>query len=95
MNETCDVMAKEHLTRAFLKDDVFTGIFPYEQFVLYAGKDKITSSPASSIHRWWSYKTARALYHNKKMIDIEDFDLIYWKGMGKVGYQARLPLLWN
>ena len=84
MNETCDVMAKEHLTRAFLEDDVFTGIFPYEQFVLYTGKDKITSSPASSIHRWWSYKTARALFHNKKMIDIEDFDLIYWKGMGKV-----------
>lgn len=84
MNELCDDKAKEHLIRSFLADDVITGPLPYEQFVLLAGKSKITSSPARSIHRWWSYKTARALFHGKKLIDYADFDLIYWKGMGKV-----------
>ena len=36
------------------------------------------------IKTWWNYKIARELYHSKQIVDKANFDLIYWKGMGKL-----------
>ena len=83
-NELCDVMAKEHLIYAFLEGDCISDNFPYEQVVFEVDNEKVTSSPTKSIHKYWSFKTARALYHNKKKMHKDHFDLIYWHGMGKV-----------
>ena len=36
--------------------------------VFEVDNEKVTSSPTKSIHKYWSSKTARALYHNRKKI---------------------------
>lgn len=83
-NEICDQNAKSRLVQSFLDDDYITGVLPFEQIRLVINDEKVTSSPTQAIHKFWSYKTARALFHNRKIVHKDHFKLIYWPGMGKV-----------
>jgi hypothetical protein len=51
---------------------------PFEEIRVYAGRDKLTSSPKKELARFWSYSTARDLYNNRKIVSHRHFHLICW-----------------
>ena len=45
------------------------------------GRAKVTASATEAIYDWKSRQTAKALYHEREIVDEDSFDLIYWKGI--------------
>ena len=45
------------------------------------GRVKVTASATEIIYDWKSTQTAKALYHEREIVDEDSFDLIYWKGI--------------
>ena len=51
---------------------------------MICGNQRVTASATDAIYEWNSRQAAKALYDKKGIVSSEHFDLIYWKGMGKV-----------
>lgn len=85
-NVLMDGLAKRALLASLLNRNFIDEDLPFESFIVRCGQQKVRSSPVESIYRWWGYRTARALFHNRKVnrLDHSLFDLVYWKGMDKV-----------
>jgi hypothetical protein len=79
-----DALAKRALLSSLCNRQFIDVNFPFEQIVLQVGGKKVVSSPTTAIYNWWGHKTARKLFHSKKIVDKSLFDLIYWPGMDKV-----------
>ena len=84
LNVQMDALAKRALLSSLCNRQFIDVNFPFEQIVLQVGGKKVVSSPTTAIYNWWGHKTARKLFHSKKIVDKSLFDLIYWPGMDKV-----------
>ena len=85
-NVLMDSLAKKALLASLINRHFIEADLPFEPFTIRCGNTKVRSSPLASIYRWWGYRTARALFHQRKVnrLDHSLFDLVYWKGMDKV-----------
>jgi len=79
-----DTRAKQALMKSIISGECITREFPFEQVTTTCGGRKTTGSPTKAIYRWWGYKTARALFHEKGIVQDCHFDLIHWKGMDRL-----------
>ena len=82
-NEMADLLARTRLIEAFHTGTYIEGNFPFEDIRVHCDEKKVTSSPSKAIHKFWSYRTARALFHSKRRINQEHFHLIFWNGVGR------------
>ena len=85
LNIVVDKIAEEALLAAMINKRFVKPFYPFEDIVLIKKGEKSTGSPTKDISRWKSREVARAFYSQNKMgarIQVEDFDLVYWKGMG-------------
>ena len=80
-----DKKATSALTKV-VADDVgyITTLFPFKRVIMLCGNSRVTASATDAIYEWTSRETARALYDERNIVPAEYFDLIYWKGFGKV-----------
>ena len=83
LNVLCDSLAKRALMAGIVNRDFITSTFPFEDVRLDCSTKKVVGSPTRAIYQWWGYKTARAFFHSKKIVNKTHFDLIYWEGMGR------------
>ena len=83
LNVLCDSLAKRALMAGIVNRDYITNTFPFEDIILQCSNKKVVGQPTKAIYQWWGYKTARAFFHSKKIVNEAHFDLIYWEGMGK------------
>ena len=58
--------------------------FPFERLTMSCGDQRVTASATDAIYEWTSRQTAKKLYDEKGIVSAENFDLIYWKGIGDV-----------
>ena len=86
LNVLMDGLAKRALLAGLINKQFILEDFPFEPFYIRCGQQKVRSSPVEAIYCWWGYRTARALFHNRKVnrLDHSLFDLVYWQGMDKV-----------
>ena len=82
LNVLMDDLAKKSLPASITNRTFIDIRFLFEEIILTCGDQKALSSPTKTLHKWWSYKVARCLYHNNGTIEKSIVDHIYWKGMG-------------
>ena len=81
----CDKKASARLVKVVADDEGYINTsFPFERVLMSCGNQRVTASATDAIYEWTSRQTAKALYDKKGIVSSEHFDLIYWKGMGKV-----------
>jgi hypothetical protein len=84
LNVRCNQLAKKTLRQCIHNNSFTAPIFPDEDIIIAVGSTKVQSSVKSSIYRHWGKTTARKLFSRRHKIMMDDFDLVYWDGMGKV-----------
>ena len=84
LNVDMDAAAKSALIEAIATREFISSDFPFEQVTLSCSGIKATGSPTKAIYRWWGSRTARELFHSKKIVNRDLFDLIHWRGMDKL-----------
>ena len=89
LNIFVDELCSEAIVRGLTEDDFIQSVFPFEEVVVMAGRNKITGSPRKALYDFWGSRTARALFNNKRIVSIYNFNLIYWGGMDRV--MSRFP----
>ena len=97
-NTRADSMAKTALVSALSSREFISSLFPFESIRVFAGGKKLTSSlrPFITSHR--SRKVARTVFgwqsqRGSKLVDEEDFDLIYWDVFSSLRKEFPSPFL--
>ena len=86
MNVVVDELAEKALLAAVVNREFIDTTYPFEEIVLTSNGTKSVGSSTLNIYRWWGYRVAREFYATKKTgckINREDFDLVYWEGLGR------------
>ena len=96
MNVEVDKLAEKALLAAIVNRDFIDMKYPFEEIVLTSNGTKSVGSSTLNIYRWWGYRIAREFYATKKTgckIRKEDFDLVYWEGLGRT--MRRYPKMYR
>ena len=83
LNHQADILAKDSLVSAIAGGSVMEGDFPFEPTRFKLSGIRVCTSPRQSLEKDWGYRTARTLYAEKDIIQIEDFHLVWWDGLDR------------
>ena len=83
MNIIVDHLAKSALTSANSSGTYFDGVFPYEDFTVTMRGVKTTGAVIKALEEHWGRNEAKRFYDFKKIVSANNFDLIWWEGVGK------------
>ena len=81
LNVRMDKEAGEALEKAVENEEYIKKDFPYKRLIMECRHAKVAASATESIYDWKSRQTAKALYHERNIVDKDSFDLINWKGI--------------
>ena len=78
-NVRMDKEVEEALENTVENDEYTKPDFPHERLRMECGHTKVTASAMEAIYDWESRQTAKALYHERDIVDEDSFELMYWK----------------
>jgi hypothetical protein len=78
LNSGCDAAAKQQIIATSLEPPQPQQPFPLEPATLYVNGDKLTSDSGSLIRFEAHRQEARQLFHQQKVLDPAQFDLVAW-----------------
>ena len=81
LNVRMDKKAGEALEKAAENKEYIKHDFPHKRLKMECGHAKDTASAKEAIYDWKSRQTAKALYHERNIVDEDSFDLICWNGI--------------
>ena len=85
MNVTVNKLAKLGIIAGAREGDLIDNTFPFERVRITIDGHKVGGDIKKAVNEHWSYRTAKALYHSKGIIDKRDFDFVYWDAVEAAG----------
>ena len=83
MNIIVDHLAKSALTSAYSSSTYFNGTYPNEDFTVTMRGIKTTGAVATALQEHWGRNEAKRFFDFKNIVSANNFDLIWWDGVGK------------
>ena len=83
MNIIVDDLAQRALHHSYSSGEFFGGIYPNEDFIITMGGVKTTGPIRDALERHWGRTEAQRFFHLKHIVYSQNFDLIWWDGVGK------------
>ena len=77
MNCLADKLASAALMEAITNGQYISSCFPFEDLRLLVNGVKVTGAANRAISNFWGSKVARQLFHDRRMINTYDFNLVY------------------
>jgi hypothetical protein len=83
MNIIVDDLAQRALRHSYSSGELFDGSYPNEDFIITMGGAKTTGPIRDALERHWGRTEAQRFFHLKHIVYSQNFDLIWWDGVGK------------
>jgi hypothetical protein len=83
MHITVDDIAQCALRHSYSSGEFFDGIYPHEDFIITMQGVKTTGPIRDALGRHWGRTEAQRFFHFKNIVYSQNFDLIWWDGVGK------------
>ena len=83
MNIIVDDLAQRALRHSYSSGEFFDGSYPNEDFIITMGGAKTTGPIRDALERHWGRTEAQRFFHLKHIVYSQNFDLIWWDGVGK------------
>ena len=80
-NDQADLLAKMALQNAISCKIAYEGDFTFEMLSLKIGGQLVCGSLCHTLQGHWGYSVAKALFVKKKIIQQENFFLVWWEGV--------------
>ena len=79
-----DGMAKKVLVAAVVNQELFFIDYPLERIRVEVDGVNVSGSVRMALERHWGENTSKELYHANRMINRNDFDMVWWDGAERV-----------
>jgi hypothetical protein len=83
LNHQADILAKDALIAGLNGAPLMEGDFPLEPIRIKLSGKRITGSIRQALEADWGHRTAKALFDEKNIVRMEDFEIVWWDGLRK------------
>ena len=81
LNIIADNLAQECLQTRSLNGPYSHSLYPNEPVCIYIEGRKITASIKAALYTNWGQRQARTQFHKRGIVDMVDFNLVFWDGL--------------
>ena len=84
VNCRADKLASEALVKGVVTQHFISSNIPFKNTRLLVKGRTVTGSPKNAFTQSWGARITQKLFHQRNIVGIDDFNLVYWEGMEKV-----------
>ena len=95
VNDMADELAKLAIKSAVETGQFIDSNFPFERVKLVISGEKTSGKASQEVERHWGRKHAQHFFNKERIVDSENFDLIWWDGVeGAMHEFAKMYRVW-